>query len=71
MRDKLMAIHYWIVGIMAKSWIVENLLIVKVREIENGEEIVYDCIYCTILRNAVLFMLIGLIVGYFAGCRGL
>lgn len=67
MKDKLMAIHYWIVDIMAKSWIVENLLIAKVRE---GDE-VYDCIYCTILRNAVLFTLIGLIIGYFAGCRGL
>ena len=67
MKDKLMTIHYWIVDIMAKSWIVENLLIAKVHE--DGE--VYDCIYCTILRNAVLFALIGFIVGYFAGCRGL
>lgn len=67
MKDKLMAIHYWIINIMAKSWVVENLLIVKVRE--DGE--VYDCIYCTILRNAVLFTLIGFIIGYFIGGRGL
>ena len=38
MKDKLMAIHYWIINIMAKNWVVENLLIVKVRE--DGE--VYD-----------------------------
>ena len=61
MKDKLMAIHYWIINIMAKNWVVENLLIVKVRE--DGE--VYDCIYCTILRNA------GFIIGYFIGGRGL
>ena len=67
MKDKLLAIHHWIVNIMSKSWVVENLLIAKVRE--DGE--VYDCIYCTILRNAVLFILIGFIIGYFIGCRGL
>ena len=38
MKDKLMAIHYWIINIMAQSWVVENLLIAKVRE--DGE--VYD-----------------------------
>lgn len=65
MKDKLMTIHYWIVDIMAKSWIVENLLIAKVSE--NGE--LYDCIYCTILRNAVIFLIIGLIVGFFLGCQ--
>ena len=67
MKDKLMAIHYWIITIMSKNWVVENLLIAKVRE--DGEE--YDCIYCTILRNAVLFTLIGFIIGYFIGRRGL
>ena len=67
MKDKLMAIHYWIINIMAQSWVVENLLIAKVRE--DGE--VHDCIYCTILRNAVLFTLIGFIIGYFIGGRGL
>lgn len=65
MREFLMKIHYKIVDIMAKSWIVENILIAKVRE-ADGE--IYDCIYCTILRNAVLFLIIGLIFGYFVGC---
>lgn len=65
MREFLMKIHYKIVDIMAKSWIVENILIAKVRE-SDGE--IYDCIYCTILRNAVLFTIIGLIFGYFVGC---
>lgn len=53
-------IHYKITERMAKSWIVENILIAKVKE--DGDE--YDCIYCTILRNAVLFSCIGFIIGY-------
>ena len=65
MREFLMKIHHKIVDIMAKSWIVEHLLIAKVRD-DDGE--IYDCIYCTILRNAVLFAIIGLIFGYFLGC---
>ena len=65
MRNFLPKIHYLIVNAMAKSWIVEHILIAKVRE-DDGE--IYDCIYCTILRNAVLFMIIGLIIGYFVGC---
>ena len=69
MKDKLMKIHYAITAIMAKSWIVENLLIAKVEE--DGE--VFDCIYCTILRNAVLFgsvgFLIGCILGYLVGVQ--
>ena len=65
MRDLLMKIHYFIVDLMAKSWLVENILIAKVRE---GDGEIYDCIYCTILRNAVLFTIIGLIIGYFIGC---
>lgn len=65
MRDFFMKIHYKIVDLMASSKFVENVLIAKVRE-ADGE--IYDCIYCTILRNAVLFAIIGLIFGYFLGC---
>ena len=57
-------IHHAITESMAKSWIVEHILIAKVTEItQNGVE-KYDCIYCTILRNAVIFSIIGLILGY-------
>lgn len=56
-------IHEFITSKMAESWIVENILIAKVREnTENSVEI-YDCIYCTILRNIVIWFLLGLVVG--------
>lgn len=45
---------------MSESWFVENILIAKVTE-DDGTE--YDCIYCTIIRNAVLFACIGFIFG--------
>lgn len=64
MRDLLLKIHNKITNTMADMWIVENVLIAKVKE--DGET--YDCIYCTILRNAVIFVIIGLILGYFIGC---
>ena len=54
-------VHNACVEWASKRWIVENVLIVKVEE-ENGEE--YDCIYCTIFRNAVLFFFICLGLGY-------
>ena len=60
MKDFLMRIHYKIVDVMAESWVVENILIAKVRE--DGE--LHDCIYCTVLRNAVLFLCIGITFGY-------
>lgn len=60
----LLKIHEFITTKMSESWIVENLLIAKVTE-DNGEQ--YDCIYCTILRNAVLFMCIGFIIGFLVG----
>lgn len=55
--------HDTIVGYMAKSWIVENILIAKITEIEDGQKVTYDCIYCTILRNAIIFFILGAIVG--------
>lgn len=58
-------IHHFLTLEMSKSNIVNNYLIAQVEE--NGEK--YDCIYCTILRNMVLFtcigFLLGLIVGWF------
>ena len=60
MRDFLLKIHHVIVNYIASLWITEHLLIVKVRE--DGE--LYDCIYCTILRNLVIGFIFGLIVGY-------
>lgn len=52
-------LHESITSMMARSWIVENVLIAKARDPKTGEY--YDCIYCTILRNAVLFFIIGYI----------
>lgn len=60
MYDFMKKIHYAIVGYMAKLWIVENILIAKAEH--DGELI--DCIYCTILRNMVLFLCIGFIIGF-------
>lgn len=64
MKNLLMKLHYSITEFMAKLWIVEHILIAKVTD-DDGET--YDCIYCTILRNAVLFFIVGLLVGLFAG----
>ena len=56
--------HDYITDKMSKSWFVENVLIATVTE-DNGEE--YDCIYCTIIRNALLFFCTGFVVGFFVG----
>lgn len=60
----LRKIHEAVTTKMSKSSFVENVLIAKVTE-EDGTT--YDCIYCTILRNAVLFGLIGGIIGFVLG----
>ena len=57
----LAKIHYFITTKMSKSGIVNNYLIATVTD-ETGE--IYDCIYCTILRNSVLFACIGFILGF-------
>ena len=57
----LAKIHYFITTKMSRSGIVNNYLIVTVTD-ETGE--IYDCIYCTILRNSVLFACIGFILGF-------
>lgn len=61
----LRKIHDKVTTKMSNSWIVENILIAKVTE-DDGEE--YDCIYCTIIRNAIIFGIFGFILGYFL-CR--
>lgn len=64
LNKTFLAIHERIVSYMASlSW-VEKYLIATVEE-ENGE--IYDCIYCTILRNAVLFACVGGVVGGVVG----
>ena len=60
----LAKIHYFITTKMSKSGIVNNYLIATVTD-ETGE--IYDCIYCTILRNSVLFACIGFIFGFLFG----
>lgn len=60
----LAKIHYFITMKMSRSCIVNNYLIATVTD-ETGET--YDCIYCTILRNSVLFACIGFIFGFLFG----
>jgi len=60
----LAKIHYFIMEKMSQSDIVNNYLIATVTD-ETGET--YDCIYCTILRNSVLFACIGFIFGFLFG----
>lgn len=48
---------------MANLDFVEKYLIAQVEEDGN----IFDCIYCTILRNAVLFTIVGLIIGFILG----
>ena len=60
----LAKIHYFITTKMSRSDIVNNYLIATVTD-ETGE--IYDCIYCTILRNSVLFACIGFIFGFLFG----
>lgn len=60
----LAKIHYSLTERMSKSAIVNDYLIATITN-EQGETI--DCIYCTILRNAVLFVGIGIIFGFLCG----
>lgn len=59
----LQKLHNAITGYMSKLWIVEHILIAKVTEEEDGALVTYDCIYCTILRNAIIFFALGVILG--------
>ena len=59
----LQKLHNAITNYMSKLWIVEHILIAKVTEEEDGALVTYDCIYCTILRNAVIFFMLGLLLG--------
>lgn len=56
-------LHNKIVSYMANLDFVEKYLIAQVEEDGN----IFDCIYCTILRNAVLFTIVGLIIGFILG----
>lgn len=57
-------IHDFITTQMAKSWIVENILIAKYDDVdEDGNTVQYDCIYCTILRVAIIFFIAGSLFG--------
>lgn len=65
MKNLLRTIHEFITDAMAKSCIVENILIAKVQEVdEDGDLVTFDCIYCTILRVAMIFIVLGFILGY-------
>lgn len=57
-------IHNIVVNYMVKSWIVENLMIAKITAEDNK---VYDCIYCTIIRIALIFSLLGGVIGFLLG----
>lgn len=59
----LQKLHNAITSYMSKLWIVEHILIAKVTEEEDGVLVTYDCIYCTILRNALIFFALGVILG--------
>lgn len=59
----LQKLHNSITSYMSKLWIVEHILIAKVTEEEDGALVTYDCIYCTILRNALIFFALGVILG--------
>lgn len=57
-------VHNFVVELMAKSWVVENLLIAKYNETdEDGNVVQVDCIYCTIIRVSIIFFLLGACVG--------
>lgn len=60
----LRKIHEKVTEKMSQSHFVETVLIATVTE-DDGMQ--YDCIYCTILRNAVLFGGIGAILGFLLG----
>lgn len=64
MKEILWKIHEWIVNKMAKSIIVENILIAKYNENDDdGNVVQVDCIYCTIIRVSSIFFLLGALVG--------
>lgn len=60
----LQKIHESVTAKMADSRFVENVLIAKYRA-DNGE--LHDCIYCTIIRVALLFGMLGFLIGLIAG----
>lgn len=60
----LQKIHEKVTHKMSKSKFVEHFLIATVED-DNGD--IYDCIYCTIIRNALLFGCIGLVSGFIFG----
>lgn len=60
----LAKLHYFITMKMSQSKVVNDYLIASVTD-ENGET--FDCIYCTILRNGVLFGCIGFFLGFIFG----
>lgn len=57
MLDK---IHWAVTGWMDKSKFVRNVLVATYTH-PDGEE--YDCIYCTIIRCALIFGFIGFVLG--------
>lgn len=61
-------LHEVITTWMSKSWVVENLLIAKYDDTdEDGNIVQEDCIYCTILRVAIIFFLAGCLFGLILG----
>lgn len=57
-------IHEYITTWMSKNWFVENILISKFDDLDDdGNVVQVDCIYCTILRVAIIFFLIGALFG--------
>lgn len=57
-------LHEYITTWMSNSWIVENIIIAKYDAVdEDGNIVQEDCIYCTILRVAIIFFLIGALFG--------
>ena len=61
---KMHKIHEYITTCMSESWFVENLLIAKYDDVdEDGNTVQVDCIYCTILRVAIIFFLAGSMFG--------
>lgn len=60
----LQKLHDKVTWKMYNSRFVENVLIAKITD-DDGEE--KDCIYCTIIRNAVLFSCIGGVLGFILG----
>lgn len=68
-KQILSRFHDKVTVAMSKSSFVENVLIAKIR-LEDGEKI--DCIYCTVLRNALVWGLFGFVIGTVFGnllCR--